>query len=344
MPKFFSKSVPKDGSPLQSRMEGERTPEKEAVSPEPVAASPIVPRNATQSPLDMFFKADKAERDRNRGMLSPEQAIRRPVPATEPRNVFQQSSNNIFLQELDGNNEEMPSPRTVPHNGRPSPVERAHSSPGTRPPPTDEEQRQAVTQSLKDLLFSNVNGQSPPQYPQTQPRPQSNGNIFNTPSPNQRSSSGPTTPAPSTDQPNHYALHYGNRNLSPMFKAARNETPTRPSNLRQELPGSVPAQAPNGQAPPPPRHVPQMDPNSFARSYLDRQAQTAKPDSFPDILYSNGGSQRGVQPGQVPSPGSGTHQQAAAANADGPFTNGVHRDKEDGSDVIKRMLNLHVNG
>ena len=139
VPKFFSRSVPNVAAPLQARMEGEKTPEKEQSSPEADIVSPAaprdVPREAVHSPLDMFFKADKEEKQRiysNGNMLSPEMAARRPAPATEPRNPFQQTRKSIFLHELDGNDGGMPSPKTVPSGERPPPLERAHSSPSAR--------------------------------------------------------------------------------------------------------------------------------------------------------------------------------------------------------------------
>ncbi|KAK3113121.1 hypothetical protein LTR53_009885, partial [Teratosphaeriaceae sp. CCFEE 6253] len=93
VPKFFSRSVPNILGPLQSRMDGDTTPEKQESSPEAAIVNPVVPQEAVLSPLDLFFKADKEEKQRsysNGGMLSPDMAARRPVPATEPRNLFQQ--------------------------------------------------------------------------------------------------------------------------------------------------------------------------------------------------------------------------------------------------------------
>jgi len=46
------------------------------------------------------------------------------------------------------------------------------------------------------------------------------------------SSPAPQTPPSHQNDP---SLHYGNRNLSPLFKAARMDPARRPSNLRQEL-------------------------------------------------------------------------------------------------------------
>ncbi|KAK0285615.1 hypothetical protein LTR35_004955 [Friedmanniomyces endolithicus] len=343
VPKFFSKSAPNVAGPLQDRMEGEKTPEKQASSPEMDVVSPAVPREVQQSPLDMFFKAHKEEKQRSfsNGMLSPEMAARRPMPSTEPRNLFQRSGKNVFLHELDGNNGEMPSPKTVPANERPAPAERAHSSPSVRPlSGADDEQRAAHTKSLKDLLFNNVNGVQPPNNTPAQPqrRVQSDVHNFNAPSPFNRpaSSSGPSTPAYS-NQANHYGLHYGNRNLSPMFNAARNETPSRPSSLRQELPNGE-SPAPPSQGPPQPRQMPQIDSNSnsFARDFLNQQAQHARPTSLPQLPFSpnappSGAAQRGVPGGDglaFPSPRT---------------TNGA-QDLRSMEDDIKRMLRLNVSG
>ncbi|KAK0997547.1 hypothetical protein LTS01_006057 [Friedmanniomyces endolithicus] len=336
VPKFFSKSVPNVAGPLQDRMEGEKTPEKQASSPEADVVSPAMPREVQQSPLDMLFKAHKEEKQRS---FSNEMAARRPMPSTEPRNLFQRCGKNVFLHKLDGNNEEMPSPKTVPGNERPAPVERAHSSPSVRPlSGADNEQRAAHTKSLKDLLFNNVNGVQAPQNTPAQPqrRLQPDVHSFNAPSPFNRpaSSSGPSTPAYS-NQTNHYGLQYGNRNLSPMFNAARKETPTRPSSLRQELPKSEPLASPS-QGPPQPRQMPQSDSNSFARDFLNQQAQHARPTSLPHLPFSpnappSGSVQRGV------SGGDGTAFPS-------PRTNNGAQDLRSMEDDIKRMLRLNVSG
>ena len=345
VPKFFSRSVPNVAAQpsLQARMEGERTPEKEP-SPEPDIISP--PRDA-ESPLDMFFKADRAEKDKRRSgsnLLSPEMAVRQ--PQTEPRNPFQQSGKSIFLREMDGEDENMPSPKTIPPTNRPHPTERARSSPGSVPQAGDDsdDQRRASTQALKDLLFANVNNASTSSStpPKTQPRAQSSGGSTipprQTPSPFQRSSSGPSTPAPSTEQNSHYALHYGNRNLSPMFKAVRNETPTRPSGLRQELPNDGLSGA-NRQQPvrsPPP----QIDPNSFSRAYLGQQAKSSVPSDPPPVQFPNG-----TQSAPFPAPPSGSKRgvldgQPSAASP----RNSGSQDIKGMEDDLRRMLKLNVMG
>ncbi|KAK0940962.1 hypothetical protein LTR29_007520 [Friedmanniomyces endolithicus] len=340
VPKFFSKSVPNVAGPLQDCMEGEQTPEKQASSPESDVVSPVVPREVQQSPLDMFFKAHKEEKQRsfsNGTMLSPEMA-RRPMPSTEPRNLFQRK--NVFLHELDGNNEEMPSPKSVPANERPAPAERAHSSPSVRPlSGAEDEERAAHTKSLKDLLFNNANGVQAPQNTPAQPQRRVPSNVpnFNAQSPFNRpaSSSGSSTPAYS-NQTNHYGLHYGNRNLSPLFNAARNETPTRPSSLRQELPNSDPP-APPSQGAPQPRQMPQIDSNSFARDFLNQQAQHARPTSLPQLPFTPNAPH---PPGSVQRGVSGADGMAFPA----PRANNAPRDLRSMEDDIKRMLRLNVSG
>lgn len=325
VPKFFSRSVPNAGAhpSLQARMEGAKSPDRQESSPETDAASPVpVPRGLAQSPLDVFFNADRAEREHKRsgsGQLSPEMA-RRPVPSTEPRNPSANSGRNMFMQELDGSGEELSSPRIKPQSARPPPTERSHSSPGPVPQQaTNEQHREASTQALKDLLFSNLNmpttKNASPQLSVTPPpqrQPQANQhNPFQgpqTPSPFHRPHSGPTTPVPSTEQQNQYSLHYGNRNLSPMFKAVRAETPTRPSSLRQELgdggngntyPQSSNnnnfSQQPNNMNYPShasgaPHGQPQQqfDPNAFSRNYLESQIRSSGPVQTPPGLISNG--------------------------------------------------------
>lgn len=347
VPRFFSRSVPNAaGQPsLQARMEGEKTPEKQESSPEPDIVKPVS-REAQQSPLDLLFHADQAEKRKSRSgssMLSPEMATRR-LPATEPRNPFQQGGRSLFLKELDGESEEMPSPRTVPPT-RPAPAERSHSSPGGIPQsPAEANQREAYTQSLKDLLFNNVNGAAPPNATPPQ-RAQSDAQAFNTPSPFNRPTSGPTTPAPSTEQQNHYALHYGNRNLSPLFKAARNETPTRPSGLRQEVPNGSPSHATEAQQPP--RQMqPQIDPNSFSRDYLNQQIRSSQPALLPQHPFANGVASNNSST-SFSGPSQSIHQQGVPAGYQGPTAPpkmSEPRDIRSMEDDLRRMLKLNVLG
>ena len=344
VPKFFSKSVPNVAAPpsLEARMAGEKTPENEQSSPEPSHVSP--PSAAPQSPLDLFFKADRAEKEKSRtgSMLSPEMAARQPPPATEPRNPFQQPGKSTFLRELDGDSEDLPSPKTVPQNKRPSLAQRASSSPGIRAGDADSEsEREAYTKSLKDLLFNNVNN-TPPQNPShTQQRTYSNTrggeNVFETPSPFQRSTSGPSTPKPSVEQQNHYSLAYGNRNLSPLFKAARSETPPRPSGLRrQEIASDVVSDTDSAITMPPERQqLPQIDPNSFSRNYLDQQIRSSQPASLPQLPHTNGTN-------STSNTTSGSSSQQGVPLGASPRTGGNSRDVKTMEDDLRRMLKLDV--
>lgn len=349
VPKFFCRSVPNVAAQpsLQACMEGEGTLKEQESSPEPDAVA-SVPSDALQSPLDLFFKADKAEKYKEKSgsnLLSPVMATRQP-PATEPRNPFQQAGKSIFLRELDGDSEDMPSPRTVPPKARPSLAERSQSSPGIRPQsPKDEEQREAYTQSLKDLLFNSVNAGSAQKTtpPQTHQRAKSDAQALQTPSPFQRPASGPSTPTPQTDPQDHYALHYGNRNLSPLFKSARNDTPSRPSSLRQQLPNDSSAMAGHQ---PPPRQLPQLDPNSFSRVYLDEHIRASQPAPLPPTPFANALSgNRSSAPFSGPSASSlssasqhGVPVESAASTS--PRTGGS-RDIRSMEDDLRRMLKLN---
>jgi hypothetical protein len=364
VPKFFSRSVPNGaGKPsLQARLETDKSPQKEKASPESDTAEPVEPA-PPQSPLDLFFQADRLEKEkaRNSNSLSPDMALRKP-PSTEPRNLSHRSGKNIFLGELDGDHADMPSPRTIPPNFQPAP-ERAHSSPPFALPTQSDE---AQSESLKRLLFQTA--ATPPPYhatpPQTQqPRAQSDAHIFNTPSPFQRSASGPSTPAAATDaSTQHYALAYGQRtNLSPLFKAARNETPTRPSGLRQELPNhfhdpSPPAAQQQQQLLP--RQLRQLDPTSFSRDYLDQQIRSHPSASLPQLPFMNGGG-AGPPVGNSPGPSTasfsgpsgGFSQQGVMAGGMGGRTNntasdsprtGGAKDISVMEEKLKNMLKLNV--
>ncbi|KAH9811707.1 Proline-rich nuclear receptor coactivator motif [Teratosphaeria destructans] len=345
VPKFFSKSVPNGAagkqSSLQARMEGEKGSEKQESSPEPDVVVPVE-REAQQSPLDLFFKADKMERERTRsnGMLSPELTNRK-APSTEPPNPFRQSVKNIFMREMDGEHEDMSSPKTVSVNSKPFPGRLDVSSSSGRPQSSDE-QRQADTQNLKNLLFNNIQSPSTANAPhQTQQRVHSDANIFNTPSPPpfQRSTSGPVTPGQvSGQQPNY---HYGNRDLSPLFKAARSDTPTRPSNLRQELPSA---------------HLPSARPMSQhdaqARGFLDQQIRN-QPGSLPlDIAFLRTASSNPTATGSSasttfdgpPQQGAFGSQQGVPGMASPRTDSAMTKDIGSMEDDLRRMLKLNVLG
>ena len=351
VPKFFSRSVPNVAVPqsFESRMAGEKARETEQTSPESDTATPP-PRASQQSPLDILFNADKAEKERRASgdRLSPEMAAKPRPPMTEPRNTFQQIGKNLFLQELDGDEGPMIGPRTVPPNSRPPLSHRTSSSSEFKNFEMDSEsEREVYTKNLKDLLLNNVNGSSPqPPAPRSQQRPhisaRSGENVFETPSPFQRSTSGPSTPTPATDQQTHYSLHYGNRNLSPLFKAARSDIPPRPSGLRQqELATDI-----NPRNNLPPQQIPQIDPNSFSRSYLDHTIRNSQPTLSPNIpvnVHQANNSCSNPAPAYSSAPVS---QQGVPASSASPRAassgGGTSNDIKTMEDDLRRMLKLNV--
>ncbi|TKA28994.1 hypothetical protein B0A50_03406 [Salinomyces thailandicus] len=352
VPKFFSKSVPNvAGQPsLQSRLDSEKAEvKKEESSPESDVVAPVS-RDALHSPLDLFFLADKAEKQKTRSgsdLLSPQKAARQSL-ATGPRNPFQHSGRSVFLKELDGDSEEMPSPKTVPPGSRPPLNDRARSSPGTVPQsPKEEQDREAYTRSLKDLLFNNVNGTAQNTTPPQQPHAPLGAQAPSTPSPFNRPVSGSGALAPSSEQQqqqNHYALHYGNRNLSPLFKAAR-ETPMRSSGLRQELQNGRPT--PPDLQQPPQQQAQHSDANSFSRDYLNQHIRSNHTGSLPQLssvhgINADGFSNSMSGPSASPDVKHGVQAVGPVGDAS-PRTSG-NKDIRSMEDDLRRMLKLNVLG
>jgi hypothetical protein len=356
VPKFFgSKSVPNVNVPssLQARMDGEKTPEEpQGSSPESDVVSPAKQaQNPSQTPLDLFFMADKAEKERNNSPanMSPDLAVR-PPPASEPKNPFQTNRPSPFARGVHQAEGPMISPRTVPDGLRPAQPSRAHSSPGKQSPMNQNGNHEVSTQALKDLLFHNINNKPNSTPPRTHQRAPSNStgvdSCFETPSPVQRAAAGPTTPTPGKHTQDQYSLHYGNRNLSPMFQAARNETPPRPSNLRQQLnhPGQQNGFPQYNQQQPFANHA---DPNSFSRSYLDNQIRSSFPAQPPSGLISNGNGSNVTSSASFS--GSSSNYSAPQHNmpvsgASGSPRNSGTRDMKGMEDDLRRMLNLNVLG
>jgi hypothetical protein len=356
VPKFFgSKSVPNVNVPssLQARMDGEKTPEEpQESSPEPEIVSPIKQSHGkSQTPLDMFFMADKAEKERKSSPsinLSPDLAVR-PPPASEHRNPFQTNRQSPFTRGISEAEGPMLSPRTVPQGPRPVHLSRAHSSPGggANSPKQQSASNEASTQALKDLLFNNISNKPSSTPPRTHQRAPSDTNSVDechqTPSPAQyHSALGPSTPTPVKQSQDQYALHYGNRNLSPMFQAARNETPPRPSNLRQQVNQSGHQNGfPQYNQQPFPNH--HADPNSFSRSYLDQQIRGSLSAQPPPGLISNCNNTNSAASFSGPPPTSQNSMQMPNGTSGSPRNSGT-RDMKGMEDDLRRMLNLNVLG
>ena len=355
VPKFFgSRSVPSASAPssLQARMDGEKAPEEpQESSPEPDIVSPIKQSHGqNRTPLDVFFMADKAEKERKSSPgihnLSPDLAVR-PLPVSEPRNPFLTSKPSLFAKGISDAEGPVTSPKTVPQDQRPAPY-RAHSSPGgvANSPNQQNLSNEQSTQALKDLLFNNLNNKPNSTPPKNHQRMPSNSNGIDeyhaTPSPGQqRSALGPTTPTPVKYSQDHYSLHYGNRNLSPMFQAARNETPPRPSNLRQQInhPGQQNGFPQYNQKP----FSNHSDPNTFSRSYLDQQIRSSLPAQPPSGLISNGNNSNNSS-APFSGPSHSQHSMQMPNGTSGSPRNSGTRDMKGMEDDLRRMLNLNVLG
>lgn len=280
IPKFLSRSVP-----AKTRA-GPPTPPPEdssdsAGSPSPTNASPsrapiAVPARKDDSPLDMLFNADKAERAKH-GQGSPASSgffipSHPPRPQSYQHDSFN-SANGVFPIELDGesrNTQWSPPPAASPATYR------AVTDPFNVPQLKSASQPTNGNDVMQDLFNrlsmsqKNIGATTPPKTDKQAPSdPQSR---HQTPSPFHdgrsavRSASGPSTPAPlNQESPDFF---YGNRNLSPLFKAAKGDTSKRNSGLRTEITADSPLVAQGAfqdfPSVPPSRT---MDPNTYSRGY-----------------------------------------------------------------------------
>ncbi|KAF3038125.1 hypothetical protein E8E12_005717 [Didymella heteroderae] len=267
IPKFLSRSVPAKTAPGPPTPPPDNSSGSDSASPSPSPSrAPIaIPARQEDSPLDMLFKADKAERAKNI-TFSPGHAPVRPQQ--------QQQEYNVFPIELDGEsrNSPMPQPPFQSPGG-----DRSATDPSRVPQLKDMPQANNGNDVMQDLMNRLSMSQTKPQGPMdTPPRqaPQASGSFqspqftpspFNTGRPSvNRSVSGPTTPAQAPqDGPDFF---YGNRNLSPMFKAAQGDTPKRNSGLRTEVTADSPTVQQNMfQDFPSIPSANAVDPNTFSR-------------------------------------------------------------------------------
>jgi hypothetical protein len=279
IPKFLSRSVP-----AKSRMDPPTPPPEDSSdsngSPSPLAASPsrasipVPPRNH-DSPLDLLFKADRAERAKHFNGSPASNNFFSPTHSVRPHHYKQDSYGSLnapFPIELDGESKTshmspppVASPMAVRSVTDPNKVPQLKDSP--QPPNND------VMQDLLSRLSMSqkkVTAATPPrmdtqgstnfQPPNGSPSPFHDGRSA------VRSASGPTTPAPAPQEPSDF--HYGNRNLSPLFKAAKGDSSKRNSGLRTEITADSPLVAQGMFQDFPSVSSPRaMDPNAFSRNY-----------------------------------------------------------------------------
>ncbi len=135
MPKFFSRSVPTASpqSRLQARLDTERESDESEESEEKIAAAP----KRIDSPLDVFFNAQKIERARQMSSDVPQPSAK---PCHEAKPSL--SGKEIFMMEMDSTGDPAPEELTI------APFkERVHAA-------KEEQQRLAKTQALKTLLMT----------------------------------------------------------------------------------------------------------------------------------------------------------------------------------------------
>lgn len=288
IPRFFSKSVPdvnrKDS--LKAMMEeelSEKSSEKSEESPTLISAQRASERQVREeSPLDIFFRADREEKNKKRqssdcgvtasnlGNAPPpaidslEQGQKLPLQAYtrhHSRQPTDPSVGGLFAMEMDGsaspsNTNRQALPTTNHSNGD---ITRPGSAPSNFMAASghDEEQIKARTLALKNLLLS-----PPPQRPTTSPARSSapgfgNGTVASlSPSPvprrppPSRATSGPFAAGPANTPPStgsHIYHHASFPFLQQSLAAAANGSPRpRPpsSNLRQEVtPSTTPIRA-----------------------------------------------------------------------------------------------------
>jgi hypothetical protein len=185
IPSFYSKSVPDSPGMNGFQIRKEQTSSEDDESPIPPAAQiPLAKPHREESPLDIFFKADREEKARarsassfhgtgsNSGPFSPPSDPTQPnlkTPSTgsqsRDRNTHFSggSTSALFAMELDGTNspgKPIGPAFSTPYNER---INAARSSAALQPstPPTLQEQQQSKSEALKAFLFSGQT-QGPP--------------------------------------------------------------------------------------------------------------------------------------------------------------------------------------
>jgi hypothetical protein len=280
IPKFLSRSVP-----AKSRMDPPTPPPEDSSdsngSPSPLAASPSrasipIPSRNHDSPLDLLFKADRAERAKHFSGSPASDNFFSSAHSARPLHHKQDSYGSLnapFPIELDGESKSsymspppVASPMAVRSVTDPNKVPQLRDSPQ---PPNNNDVMQDLLSRLS-MSQKKVTAATPPRMDAQLP---TNTHPLNgSPSPFHdgrsavRSTSGPSTPVPVAQEgPDFF---YGNRNLSPLFKAAKGDSSKRNSGLRTEITADSPlvAQGMFQDFPsvPSPRA---MDPDAFSRNH-----------------------------------------------------------------------------
>lgn len=240
MPRFFSRSVPEvnEGPSMQSTMEKETTEtssEQSEGSPTPAFAQRVGEEQAREeSPLDIFFKADREQKERQRKEQKIPLGVQNPSNPTidpgRPRYHSRHSTNGsmgaLFPMELENKeptsshekalSDPITSTMDVNDSSLASSAERIET-------PEQAERRKAKTIALKKLLLSSVplESESPPSNEQVS---ESDDTLHKTSSPQQQKRT-------SSSQIHKQIAAQTARQMSPCPRA--------PSNLREEISASA---------------------------------------------------------------------------------------------------------
>jgi hypothetical protein len=263
IPKFLSRSVPAktQSGPPTPPPEDSDSGNTGSPSPSPSRAPIAIPARNDDSPLDMLFRADKAERAKNANFS----------PASNSMHRHYNQDSAVFPIELDGESKNIYSPS--PPFASPG-AHRSTTDPSKVPQLKDNRQPDQENDVMQDLFQRLSMSQKKP-VAGTPPRP--SAQVPGSPLRHQtppyhngrpsvsRSVSGPTTPAAPAQDPADF--FYGNRNLSPLFKAAQDDTPKRNSGLRTEVTADSPTVAVGFNDFPSIAPPQAMDPHAFARGH-----------------------------------------------------------------------------
>ncbi|KAF1942053.1 hypothetical protein EJ02DRAFT_503049 [Clathrospora elynae] len=314
IPKFLSRSVPAKTRVGPPTPPPEDSSDSASSSPSPASPSraPIaVPRN-DDSPLDLLFKADKAERAKNVHGSPASVNFFNPARPQHYKHDSYHSLNAVFPIELDG---EGRSAHISPPLAAAPAAHRSATEPNKVPQLKDVHQQSSGNDVMQDL-FNRLSMSQKKPTSATPPRPDVRALSVSkardqTPSPFQdgrplvRSASGPSTPQGQLANSDPSDFFYGNRNLSPLFKAAKGDSPQRNSGLRTEITVESPTVRQGSFQDLPCVPSPSMkDPNTFFRGQPgsgNEGPANARRGSAPFVQpYQQGPNNRRRTPGRQP--------------------------------------------
>jgi hypothetical protein len=303
IPSFYSKSVP-DSPGLKGLTAGKETPSKPSQSPTPLPEPSANQFQREESPLDFFFKADRAEKARARsasstnttgataGPFQPPASIRNaqtpPAPGSQSRTrqAPKYSAGGMFAMELDG--PQSPGTPFGPAFSTPYSERISAARNGNKLTREDSQKSLDKSEALKAYLFSG-HTISPPAATNV------NG-ATGSPSPPALAASLGSMTSPgvsSRSQPNG---HYFNHDVKGSNTGPR--ASGRSSGLRQEVtPTKTPTRTPDRasfyeSSPTPSRTYGQIsppNPNDLTTRFISRSA-SASPASQYGVSSGNGGA------------------------------------------------------